>query len=143
MEDNTSLWRSIILAEEQGKWRPEVLDLFDHKSQSTLEEVSIQTRIEWSEEQAQHFKAVLERSSASLRVMNFQPDWGEVVDYETIFPFSELAWKFPQLRDFRVFDGCYFQPSVLIRKLGVEEENQNLELEFPIILNLEFFGAGT
>ena len=123
--------------------RPEVLDLFDHKSQSILEEVSIQTRIEWSEEQAQHFKAVLERSSASLRVMNFQPDWGEVVDYETIFHFSELAWKFPQLRDFRVFDGCYFQPSVLIRKLGVEEENQNFELEFPIILNLEFFGAGT
>lgn len=117
IEENRSLWRRPVLPHRKNGWQPSTLELFDRKSQSTLEDVSIHLDTGlWRQKEL--LPELLERSKDSLRFLFIY-----VEDFPSISPLYDLSLKLPRLVEFRVSRLIYESWSKVLLKRNETEDN--------------------
>ena len=100
MEENSSLWRSLVLPEETEDWKSEALDLFDEKSRSTLEEISIHTTADVKVDQMNHLKKFISKSRETLQSLWIGANL--YIDSEGVArSILDLSLQLPRLTEFR------------------------------------------
>jgi len=110
MEDNSSLWRSLVVPEETEDWKSEALDLFDEKSRSILEEISLQSPTRLAVDHPIHLEEIIAKPRETLQSLWVAADWVNFSDVETILVF---AMQLPKSTEFRVSNlDTLFNPSV-------------------------------
>lgn len=146
IEEYRSLWRRPILPRRKKGWPISTLELFDSKSQSTLEEVQFSLPKLESEEYSLLVQ-LLERSKHSLRFLSIQL-YDRVDFWYRESPIPDLSWKLSHLVEFKVSHSQQKRESrVLLRwnefegsnRLGSNQNLSNLKVlwiyNFPAFIN--------
>lgn len=98
-------WRRLLLPDPLDEYDPSILDLFDSKSGSTIEEVSLKIKSEHIKD-SDHFVETLQKSQESLRSI--------FIDCREESLQANLSYSiesFPNLVDLRIVDSVYYQDS--------------------------------
>lgn len=101
IDDNVELWKALILPAREDEWGIEPLKLFDEKSKSNLNQVSMPIGKEVDNEA---FIDLLERSKGSLRLLEMGSE-----DRDQKARIGNQVWSFPNLVE------CKALPFSLIR----------------------------
>lgn len=122
IDENRALWRELILQsnekdEEEKGWGLQVLQLFDHKSNSTLKRVSMNVA---KEVDSDSFVETLEKSKDTLQVLKIK---GKSWDREVEEAIEENIWKFPNLEGCRLTSPLTSEYNLSLRlEKGVEDQ---------------------
>lgn len=122
IDENRALWRELILQsnekdEEEKGWGLQVLQLFVHKSNSTLKRVSMNVA---KEVDSDSFVETLEKSKDTLQVLKIK---GKSWDREVEEAIEENIWKFPNLEGCRLTSPLTSEYNLSLRlEKGVEDQ---------------------
>lgn len=105
VDESQRNWRRLVLPDPLNEYNPSILDLFDSKSGSTIEEVSLKIKSAHIKD-SDHFVETLQKSQESLRSI--------FIDCREESLQGSLSYSiesFPNLVDLRIVDSVYYQDS--------------------------------
>lgn len=127
VDGNRSLYRRLVLPKKEGGWKLSILQLFDKRSESRLEEVSMEVSpVNMNYTKALGLVKTLAKSKDTLR---------SICIYHSDFEFSsslksnlvELSLKLPKITSLRIIDTPYRQPIHFRSRMFPSNEMANQE----------------
>ena len=133
IDEHKSFWRTLHLPKDSlEKWDPSILELYDRKSESTLEDVEIGVKVEM-ELQTQFFD-ILERSKATLKHLFLKSELSYFPDKQD--PFHTLS----AVESLRVL-GWHHLCRVRLRRTSVKRDSQDDGSNTASPLRVLWYGA--
>lgn len=129
IDDHSSLWRHLILPDKWGGWDPEIVELFDRKSQSTLKEVVMKLNVSslrrWNPASLDNHPLItlLERSKTTLQTVILNSS-----DRHFNMCLSGLPWKIPNLVDCRIYQDTLGLRPVCLVKTSITTTTSSLKI---------------
>lgn len=121
IEEHKSLWRRLVLPKRENGWGISAVELFDRNSNSSLEKVEMQIKLNWAE--SKRMMNLLEKSTATLQTLYLSRG-----HFQGMEDLSELCWRLPNLPSFRMVEYESNIPVNLTEKQTPKEEGKGFKI---------------